>query len=183
MSKMPPQPEAMKRGSRPVIEAFHDDEYLYRRVPTSIWASVDAPLTVDAVRLPDISMARSSLGHPEWLRLDMHSGIYRKNWGVIGMQCRKILPMFQPTGGPAFTYRIAHMPLDYDYPHSELQAFEGDKHLNTQESVLPEDLHLEWRASLLENYDVMIRPNEKCSIRDGAPQSHVPEKHPDLKRE
>lgn len=181
MSKMPPQPEAMKRSGRPAIETFDDQEYLYRRVPTAIWPSADVPLTVDAVKLPDISMARSALGHPEWLRLDTHAGIFRKNWGVIGLQCVRIRPAFQPADGPPFTYRIVHVPLDDDYPHSEVQAFEGEKHLNTKESVLPEELHLEWRATLLEVHEVMIRPHEQLSIRSAPPTSHVPEPHPDRK--
>ncbi|QEG26465.1 hypothetical protein GobsT_12040 [Gemmata obscuriglobus] len=112
----------------------------------------------------------------------MHANIPRKNWGVIGVRVRLVPPMCQPDGGPLFTYRVVHVPLDYDYPHSEVRAFDGERHLDSKESVLPEDLHLEWRATLLEACEVMIRPNEQCSIRNDPPKSHEPEPHPDLKR-
>lgn len=180
MSKMPPQPEAMKRTGRAGIEAFHQEEVLFRRVPTSIWPSADAPIPLDAIILPDISMARSSLGHPEWLRLDLHANIFRKNWGVIGVLVRHIPITYQLDGGPLFSYRVQHAPLENDYPHSEVQAFDGERHLDTRESV-PEDLHLEWRANLLEAFNTYIRPSEQWAIRNAPPKSYVPEPHPDRK--
>jgi hypothetical protein len=155
----PPPPAAMRRDGRPVVDTFHPDEYLFRRVPTSIWDAPDPLPTVDAIELPDISVGRSLLGHPEWVRFDTVNGKYFNKWGVGGVQIKNIPPAFQPEGCPLFTYRAFHDPLEGDYPHSEIRAFEGEIHLSTEESV-PEDLHLEWRATLLGAIKVMIPPRE-----------------------
>jgi hypothetical protein len=91
-----------------------------------------------------------------------------------------LLPSFQPEGGPVFLYRIVHVPLENDYPHSEIQAFADDVHLNTDE-LLSEAQHLEWRANLLQACQTIIRPHEERSIRPDPPQSFHLEPHPDRK--
>ncbi|MEZ6142330.1 MAG: hypothetical protein R3B84_17360 [Zavarzinella sp.] len=182
MSKMPKQPEAMKRSGRPIVADFHPEEYLYRRVPTRIWPAKDSILDIAAIELPDISTARSEFGHPEWLRLDYVNQRVFKKWGIIGVQIKNIIPASCLDNGKVFTYRVSHVPLEVDYPHSEIQAFDGEQHLNTSEAVLPEELHLEWRANLLEVFETFIPPGEDWAIREEPPGSHVPETHPDDSR-
>jgi hypothetical protein len=71
-----------------------------------------------------------------------------------------------------FTYRACHDPLEGDYPHSEVRAFDGDdQHLATKDSV-PEELHLEWRIMLREASVALIPPRENRAIRQHCPVSH-----------
>jgi hypothetical protein len=65
MSKIPPA--MMMTKDKHVNPAFPSAEYLYRRIPLSLWGDAGAPLDVNAIELPDLSCGRSKYGHPEWL--------------------------------------------------------------------------------------------------------------------
>jgi len=162
----------MCRNEREIDNTFHPEEYLFRRVPTKIWDTPDPMPEADAIELPDISVGRSRYGHPEWTRLDPENDRYFKSWGIIGVKVGLIPPSYQPEGGPAFAYTPSHQPLEQDYPHTEIQAFQGELQLSTKESV-PEELHLEWRGLLLSQMEALLQPRERRDIRQQPPTSHV----------
>jgi hypothetical protein len=137
-----------------------------------VWDDASEPLEVNAVELPDLSVGRSKHGHPEWLRID--NGELRDGWGVIGVKVCDVPPERWLDGVFKFTFVTVHVPSDLNYPHSEVQAFQGDKHLNLLE-LLPELVHLEWREHLLREIEVFLKPHEPAIIRQDAPNSHVPE--------
>src|SRR5262249_6547081 len=137
MSKIPPE---MRRNGRPIIPHFLKDEYLYRRVPLRICDDAASPLEVSAVELPDISVGRSKFGHPEWLRLDKDRNF--DGWGVIGVQVQDVPPERWLEGSFRFRFQPTHVPEEWNYPHAEIQAFQGEKHIQMLEE-LPEEVHLE----------------------------------------
>lgn len=47
---------------------------------------VGLPIDVDAIELPDMSVGRSRLAHPEWLRLAR--GCH--DWGIVGFEVEGI---------------------------------------------------------------------------------------------
>ena len=174
MSKIPP---AMKQNRRFVDAHFVKTEYLYRRVPLDYWADAGDDLDVNAVELPDMSCGRSKYGHPEWLRLDVRDNgvyIFRDGWGVIGFQIGDVPPERWDDGILRFTFSIVHEPDEWNYPHSEIRAFDGGVRIDVVEK-LPELMHLEWRELLLREARVFLKPNQNAKTRDLAPKSHVPE--------
>ncbi|MSU77045.1 MAG: hypothetical protein EXS16_03005 [Gemmataceae bacterium] len=149
---MPKIPAAMKMDSRRSAPdaAFPKAEFLFRRVPLGLWDDASQPVEVNAVELPDISCGRSKYGHPEWLRLDRVNGNdrYFEGWGVIGFQVSDIPPERWDLGVFQFTFTPFHAPEEWNYPHSEIRVFAGERHIDLLD-VLPEDIHLEWRELLL----------------------------------
>jgi hypothetical protein len=137
-----------------------------------LWDDAAEPIDVNAVELPDISVGRSKFGHPEWLRID--NGKLREGWGVIGFQVRAIPPQRWLDGYPRFSFRSFHEPEDLNYPHSEVRAYDGEKHIGTLDD-LPEETHLEWRELLLQETEIFLKPNEPAGIRRDPPASHKPE--------
>jgi hypothetical protein len=170
MSKIPP---AMKQNGRHANPSFPKTEYLYRRVPIDFWPDASEPLDVNAIELPDLSCGRSRYGHPEWLRLDLHRQDLG-NWGVIGFQVGDIPVDRWLEGVFQFTFKTFHDPEEWNFPHSEVRAFDDDEHIDLLEK-LPEVVHLEWRELLLRKVTTFLKPKQTAKIRDTAPASHVPE--------
>ena len=72
---MSKRPKAMGRADDETeYPHFAADEVLYRRVPLVLWPSTDDDIELDAIELPDMSVARSRFGHPEWVRFDVVNG-------------------------------------------------------------------------------------------------------------
>ena len=165
---MPDFPSAMLRNGRPEDQAFHSDEYLYRRVPLKLWDDGDDPLEIDAVELPDMSVIRGKYGHPEWARLQSEE---YSQWGVIGFQVQGIPPSLQHLGVFVWTFTPWHVPLHKNYPHSEVRAYENNVHINAKRShYLDPDLHLRWRELLLRRIKKIIRPHEQVEIHQVVPE-------------
>src|SRR5437867_2558855 len=114
MAEIPP--DMMTRG-RPKDPAFRDDETLYRRFrPDDLDGRRISP---DAVELPDMSVNRSKYGPPDWLLL----GEEFLGWGVFGFTVGDIPPQMVDKGVVVYTFAPEHVPLKYNYPHSEVWAF------------------------------------------------------------
>jgi len=161
----------MRTDCRPVDPHFHPEEFLFRRVPTWMWDHQGDELGVDAVQLPDISVGRSKHAHPEWVRFDVVNGTFFEDWGVVGVQVQDIPPEMWRDGVFRFTFRACHAPLERDYPHSEIRAFEDGVHVNAS-ARMPEDIHLIWRERLLRRLRTIIKPHQKVVIRQTPPVSH-----------
>jgi hypothetical protein len=160
---------------RGIGSTFPHDEFLYRRVPDCFWDdAANPPFELDAVRMPDMSVARSKYAHPEWLRLE---SVDHSLWGVIGFEVGKVPPeMF--SNGVRFVFRVEHDPLPHNYPHTVVRAFrDGDSGLRhvDSEKDLPADRYLLWREKLRRVSLVLLGQGERCEIRQRSPQSHHPE--------
>ena len=156
---MPELPTAMLRNGRSKDQDFRPDEYLYRRVPLVLWdfTGVD----IDAIELPDMSVVRSKYGHPEWARLESDECIH---WGVIGFRVGDIPAKLLHLGVFTWTFGPRHVPLEENYPHSEVWAFENSTHVSAKNRLDPQ-LHLRWREMLLRRIKTIIRPYEPTEIR------------------
>ena len=131
---------------------FVPDEVLYRRVPLILWASKNHDVELDAIELPDMSVARSRFGHPEWVRFDVVNNYHFEEWGVIGFEVRSIHPRLWVNGTDEFTFAPAHDPLDLDYPHTEVRVYLNGAQVHLAE-VIPHHVQLKWRE-LLTSYAV-----------------------------
>jgi hypothetical protein len=161
----------MRADGRHLDPHFHQDEWLFRRVPTTIWDDPADELEVDAVELPDMSVGRSKHGHPEWTRFDVINNRHFEDWGIVGFQVGEIPPELWKEGVLHFEFLPHHAPLEKDYPHSEVRAFESGTHIDL-EGNLPEDIHLKFRERLLRKTKTLIRPYQRVNIRQRPPASH-----------
>jgi hypothetical protein len=161
----------MRTNNRPQDPHFHADEYLFRRVPTAIWDDPGDELGIEAVQLPDISVGRSKYGHAEWARFDVVNGRFYEEWGVVGVQVADIPHELWREGVFRFVFLPRHSPLEKDYPHSEICAFENERHINAVDGI-PEDVHLKWRERLLRELHTIIKPHQRVVVRQAPPVSH-----------
>jgi hypothetical protein len=167
----------MRANERPEVPHFHNDEHLFRRVPLFIWDDAADELGVEAIELPDISVGRSKFGHAEWVRFDVVNNKHYEEWAVIGVKVSEIPIAIWRDGYPKFWFKPCHVPLERDYPHSEIRAFdEIGKHVQIAD-LLPEDIHLEWRERLLRKMKTIIKPYEIVAVRQNPPISHLIEQH------
>ncbi len=164
---MPEIPDAMKERGRPLDDHFLPAEQLFRRVPPDLWDNGAEDFDIEAIELPDMSVVRSKYGHPEWARFDR--GDYR-DWGVIGFAVRDIPSQLIHLGVFVWTFSPHHDPERNNYPHSEIRAFENDRHIDMKLSErIDPILHLRWREQLLRNLDKVIRPHEDVQFREHPP--------------
>ncbi len=169
-------PVAMRTNNRPLDPYFHPDEYLFRRVPVSIWDDPADRPGPEAVELPDMSVGRSKYGHAEWTRFDVVNSYHFDTWGVLAVQVKYIPPQFWQHAVFKYTFTPSHDPLEKDYPHSEVRVYSNDIQIKLSET-LPEDIHLKWRVALLNVMEPIIKPTQVIAIRENAPLSHKLEPH------
>lgn len=158
-------PPAMLKSGRGRDQEFAHDEYLYRRVPLQLWDDGEDDIEVDAIELPDMSVVRSKYGHPEWARLESDEFL---EWGVVGFTVGDIPAEMLHLGAFTWTFGARHVPLEKNYPHSEVQAYEEGKHVNAKSRLDP-NLHLRWREKLLWKIRKIIRPYEDVDVHQDAP--------------
>jgi hypothetical protein len=184
---MPELPPGMLRnpdGKRdlPIEPYFHPDEYLYRRVPDWLWDDGESPpFDIDAIALPDMSVGRSKLAHPEWLRLRADQfalcAVVGFRWGDVPRQ------MFE--SGILFVFDAVHTPESRDYPHSEVRAYRENRDRQRQHVTktedLPESLYLEWREEMhrLATRGIFLRSGQPKPVRTHSPKSYKPEDIPE----
>jgi hypothetical protein len=107
-------PEAMLTKERKLDPHFADDKDLFRRFAPDHLDG--ARIAVDAIELPDMSMNRSKYGPAHWLLLD--EGF--ENWGVFAVPAGDIPKELLHLGKFVYTFEPRHVPLKYNYPHSEV---------------------------------------------------------------
>ena len=152
---MPEIPEEMRKNGRPKIKDFDPDEYLYRRVIPEQWS--EEGIDIDAIELPDMSVNRSSLGPPEWVRLKEERC---KDWAVIGFRVKDIPTDIQHLGVDLYTFSPMHIPLEDNYPHSEVKCFRNGSHINAKKN-LDYALHQRWREKLLWKIKTILKPYQQ----------------------
>ena len=153
---MPEIPEEMKKNGRPRIKEFEPDEYLYRRVMPEQWDETE--IDIDAIELPDMSVNRSSLGPPHWVRLEEERC---KDWAVVGFKVRDIPTDMLHLGIDLYAFSPMHIPLDLNYPHSEVRCHKNGSHIDAKKH-LDHSLHQRSREKLLWKIKTFLRPNEQA---------------------
>src|SRR5258708_39342136 len=140
MADVPPEMMTNARQPDPV---FGDDEFLFRRFSPE---NLDgAEVSVAAFELPDMSVLREKYGQPRFLLLDDEF----VDWGVVGFRVRDIPPNREIWHGPlAYALEPRHVPLRYNYPHSEVWVYRDGVHIcqsANNEQLLDPGFHLRWR--------------------------------------
>jgi hypothetical protein len=148
-------PEMMTMDREPDLE-FLDDELLFRRVsPENLDGN---EVSIGAFELPDMSVIREKYGRPGFLLLDDEF----KSWGVVAFRVRDIAPNRVIWHGPlVYTLEPRHVPLKYNYPHSEEWVFHDGVHIcrsAKNEQLLDPDFHLRWRECLVLASHIKVFP-------------------------
>ena len=146
-------PDGMATGKRSPDPDFDNEERLFRA-----FAANDLEgnkVAIDAIELPDMSVNRGKYGEPWWLlHLDIWAGC-----GVAAFDVRDARWSFSHLGVTTYRFDVVHTPTQNNYPHSEVYAFEEDRHIELPEQMDPA-VHLRWRNRLRQRLNVLIRPGE-----------------------
>jgi hypothetical protein len=144
--------EMMIRERKPDLH-FENDEILFRRfTPDDVDGS---RVAVEAIELPDMSVNRSKYGPPAWLLLE--EGF--DSWGVFAFRVGDIPPELLHLGKFVYNFEPRHVPLRYNYPHSEVWAFLDGTHIDLKnEELLDPDAHQRWRQLLIWKTWIVIQP-------------------------
>ena len=170
-------PAEMNRNNREPDQDFFPDEYLYRRVPELLWD--DDEIDVAAIELPDMSVNRQKFGPAWWVRFveteNSTSGARSftlTEMGVIGFKSKDVPPRQAFRGAFVYRFQVVHAPEKYNYPHSEIRAFESkfgdpdgpETHVDGKGLIHRIDpvWHLEWRERLARKCRVVLRPRESA---------------------
>ncbi len=146
-------PAGMKAHKRGPVDDFDEDEPLYRAFREQ---DLDGDkVSIDAIELPDMSVNRGRFGQPYWL---LHLGIW-EGCGVAAFEVRDARYSFPHLGVIHYRFDVVHTPTQDNYPHSEIYAYEGERHIKTPERMDP-TVHLRYRNRLRQRLRVVIRPGE-----------------------
>ena len=152
-------PEAMKTLDRQPDLRFKEDERLFRRFrPEDFDGDEVAP---EVFELPDMSVNREKHGQPEWLLLDEGS----EGWGVVGFRVMDI-PRQQKMhhlGAIVYLLQAEHIPLRYNYPHSEVRIYRDGERICVFANnlhLLEPAFHLRWRERLSRVCKLVIAPEQ-----------------------
>lgn len=144
MSNAPPE---MLTHDRQTDPHFADDEILYRRFRLEDMENGEVP--PEAFELPDMSVNREKYGPPEWLLLEYGFAA----WSAAGFRMRDV-PRGESMlhlGVIAYALRPEHVPLKYNYPHSEVRVFRDDVRIckdHQNLDLLDPEFHIRWRERL-----------------------------------
>ncbi len=154
---MPTVPLEMMTNDRQPDPHFAEDEILHRRFrPEDVVNGVVPP---EAFELPDMSVNREKYGPPDWLLLEEAFVA----WAVAGFRVRDI-PCEEALlhlGVIAYVLRAEHVPLKYNYPHSEVRIHRDGTHIskdNRNLDLLEPEFHIRWRERLSQASWVVIHP-------------------------
>lgn len=149
-------PEGMHRRNRPDDQVFGGREDLYRRFPPIFWDGSDPD--IETIPLPDMSVMRSKYAErPEWALLELREEDDFEGWGVLTFRVEDIPPELMHLGVEAYGFKVVHVPLRRNYPHSEVRAFRGSARIRSKQEIPPE-VHLRFRTQLSWKLRVLIRP-------------------------
>jgi len=160
----------MLTNDREPDQDFFSDEHLFRRVPRRVWSET-IDLRIEAFKLPDVSVGRSKYGHAVWVRLEPTTPKFFHNWGVISIQVSLVPAALISENGLEFNFKPVHVPLEKDYPHSEIRAYTIEVHLKDLQAI-PEDVELAFREILLNRSWIRIKPGEQHDFLIEPPTNH-----------
>lgn len=154
----------MRRNERPPDQDFAPGERLYRRVhPDDLVRGVVA---VDAIALPDVSTMRERFTHDlQWVLIDAEGDRGDRDfsgWGIVAFTVADVPETLEYQGTKRFfSFSVVHAPEKYNYPHSEVRAFDGLTRIR-EKGVLPKDVHLRFRERLRQRIKVVHQPASPC---------------------
>ena len=93
----------------------------------------------------------------KWARLESDECI---DWGVIGFCVGDIPARLLHMGVFTWTFGPRHVPLEENYPHSEVWAYENGMHVNAKNRLDPH-LHLQWRKYCCEGSRRSFAPTNR----------------------
>ena len=67
---------------------------------------------------------------------------------------------FLHLGETAYRFDVVHTPTQDNYPHSEVYAFENERHIVAEKEEVVPAVHLRYRNCLRQRLRVVIRPGE-----------------------
>lgn len=150
-------PIEMIRGNRAADPGFVPEERLYFRIPPhppyfNTKKSGDKRIDLTAIQLPDQSVNRSKHGgRPEFVRCNVYPGTKGQcdgrhhSWPVAYLNVRDANRDVLTAGSAAFSTRVEHVPLQYNYFHSEIRAYKPDGSRIGESK--PSELHI-WDACI-----------------------------------
>ncbi len=154
MAEVPPEMMTKERQPDPV---FRDREVLYRRFrPEDLDGSEVVP---EAFQIPDMSVNRQKYGPSRWLLLE--GGF--EAWGVAAFYVEDIPRDIDQIhmGVIIYVLRPEHIPLKYNYPHSEVRIYRDECRIcrdNNNVDLLDPAFHIRWRERLSQLAWVIIQP-------------------------
>jgi hypothetical protein len=151
MAEKPPE---MFRNNRPKVD-IDPTERLFRRVSPDDWGEPHPE--VDALDIPDMSVNRGRpIGEPIWVLLE--SDEY-SDWGIVYFVAGEIPSRMSHSDGSEFTFQTVHVPLEENYPHSEIWAYKNGERSQAKR-LFDRDFSLRWRNALLQRTRVFLRPGD-----------------------
>jgi hypothetical protein len=142
---------------RRVDPHFEPDERLYRRFKPSQWDGDEVSLA--AFDLPDVSCGRGKYSSAADI-LFSREGEF-DSWGATSFEVQHVPEELIDKGVFVYRFAVKHVPTKHNYQHSEVRAFEGDKHVD--KASMPdvgEHLHLRFREMIQRRSRVEIKPGE-----------------------
>lgn len=140
-------PTGMLRNNREPDQAFAPGEDLFR------WFA-EYPLTPIEIKSTNQSLNRSKHGcQPEWVLLPCNKD---KGYGVF--KVKDIPPFLMSRGGVRYDFRVEHDPKDYNYCHSEIRVYKGQKKIDKIKGN--NDLKTAFRMQICESTQVLKLPDK-----------------------
>jgi hypothetical protein len=69
-----------------------------------------------------------------------------------------------------WTFRPEHDPKRRNYPHTEVRAYENERHISAEEHAQVEpEIYMKWREQLLWTLRRFVAPGEEVDVRQTAP--------------
>jgi hypothetical protein len=149
----------MMTRDREPDQIFADDEVLYRRFPPDHFDGGE--IVPEAFELPDMSVNRQKYGPAHWLLLDDDFA----GWGVGAFRVEDIPPdeSLIHAGVIVYLLRPEHVPLKYNYPHTEVRIYHEEVRIcrdNNNLHLLEPEFHMRWRERLSQCSWAAIHPTE-----------------------
>lgn len=112
-------PAGMYRDGRPVDPEFAATEQLYMRACPELVRDLQ-PLCTD-FRFPDQSVNREKYSEdPTWVLVPRWL-----DWAVVAFRRRDVPTHMRTSVDVYYEFLVEHVPLDDNYPHSEIRAYRG----------------------------------------------------------
>lgn len=127
------RPQRMLRAGRQPNQQFNPEEKLYRRCTKDEIKGTH--LEPAKISFRDWSVNRHGEdGEPADVLIptpeDAASGKDYTGWGVVSFQVKDIPTGFQGASGSHFEFRPEHVPLEFNFAHSEIRTFKNNTHDN-----------------------------------------------------
>ena len=146
-----PIPKEMQINGRMPDPVFEPDERLYIRFNIISLGKVD----VSCIRCPSQSVNRSKYSEPHWVLISVNNLF--DDWGYGYFKVNDVPQILESPGGSKFYQNVEHVPLEHNYPHSEVRSYKDSgyknivKNMNNHKTALKFRHIIRNRTFILEN--------------------------------